>query len=222
MTNPDYRHYLLIIDRSGSMGSIKDEAQNGIRFFVRKQAALPGRATLTLCQFDDVPETVYDFTALEAAASYELAPRSMTALLDACGQAITETGKQLAALAEEDRPGKVIVLIATDGMENASHEYTRERVRDLITQQRDRYGWQFSYIGANVDASAEAEELGIAGDASLDYAATSRGTDQAYAVASASAGRYVKGQSAGISYTDEEREAASDASGAARSGQGNC
>jgi len=152
-----------------------------------------------------VPETVHDFAPLEAALSYELVPRAMTALLDACGQAITRTGEQLAALPEGDRPGKVIMLITTDGQENASQEYTRSQVRDLITRQQQEYGWQVAYVGANVDAFAEAASLGIPGERSLHYTATPRATHDSYRAASAASARYARGQSAGISYTDDER-----------------
>ena len=208
MTDADYRHYLLIVDRSGSMQSIRDEAQAGIRLFAREQAALPGRATMTLCQFDGDYEVVYDFAALDAVASYELVPRGLTALLAACGRAITATGERLAALPERERPGKVIVLITTDGQENAPREYTRQQVKDLITRQQEVYGWQFSYVGANVDAFAEAGAIGIAAGSTLNYAATPRGTKMSYAAASASSARFASGQSVSVSYTDQEREGA--------------
>lgn len=205
MTDPGYRHYLLIIDRSGSMEAVREEAQDGIRHFAREQAALPGRATLTLCQFDNEAELVCDFAPLGAALSYELVPRNMTALLDACGTAISRTGERLAAMSEEGRPGKVIVLIVTDGKENASREYTRAQVRGLVARQQQEYGWQFSYVGANVDAFEEAGALGVQGKATLDFLSTGTGTRKAYSAASAAAARYASGQSASISYTDQER-----------------
>ncbi len=208
MIDIGYRHYLLVVDRSGSMGSMAKEAQHGIRHFVEEQAALPGRATLTLCQFDNVYEVVYDFVLLDTAASYELVPRNATALLDACGAAVMHTSERLAALPEQARPGKVIVLIATDGRENASHEYTLAQIRELFTRQQQDYGWQFSYVGANVDAFAEAGAMGLPANSTLDYAATGQGMRSSYAAASAASARYVKGQSADLSYTDEERKKA--------------
>lgn len=210
MTDQGYRHYVLIVDRSGSMSSIQDEAQNGVRHFVREQDALPGRATLSLYQFDNVHDTVHDFVPLSAAVSYELMPRNMTALLDAVGFAFTETGEKLAALPEDVRPGKVIVLITTDGLENASHEYTLTQVRELVTRQQDQYGWQVSYVGANVDAFTEAGGMGIHGGSTLSYAATRSGTQSAYGAASASAGRFVSGQAMTVDYLEEERKAAAD------------
>lgn len=209
MTDQDYRHYVLIVDRSGSMETIKDDAQGGINQFVKDQAALPGKATLSLYQFDTEHEKVHDFTTLsEAGANYTLKPRGGTALLDACGFAITQEGEKLAKMLESQRPGKVIVLITTDGEENSSHEYTKDRVKKLITGQQDDYGWQFSYVGANQDAFAEAGGLGIAPGAALNYAASGIGTNNAYAAASAASSRYVGGQSAFLAYTDDEREEA--------------
>jgi hypothetical protein len=208
VTDSTYRHYLLIVDRSGSMSAIRDEAQAGIRLFAAEQAALPGRATLTLVQFDSVYEVVYDFAPLEAALGYELRPRTMTALLDACGMAITRTGEKLTAMAEQDRPGKVIVLITTDGLENASREYKREQVRELVTRQQEKYQWQFSYVGANVDAFAEAGAMGIPAVNTMNYTASRVGTQSTYAAASAASARFATGQSCDTRFTDEERKKA--------------
>lgn len=207
MTNPDYRHYVLIIDRSGSMAKIREDAQGGIRQFVKDQGELPGQATLSLYQFDTEHDTVYDFADLKSAERYTLVPRGGTALLDAVGFAVTQVGEKLAAMPEDDRPGKVIVLIVTDGDENRSCEYARDQVKALLVQQQDAYGWQVTYIGANVDAFAEAGSLGIAPQSALSYAATSKGTSSSYAAASAAVTRSVLDSSvAGISYTSQERE----------------
>jgi uncharacterized protein YegL len=205
MTNPDYAHYVLIIDRSGSMSKIQADAQGGIRQFINDQAALPGKATLSLCQFDNEHEMVYDFATLAEAAAYVLVPRGMTRLLDACGFAVTQAGERLAALAEKDRPGRVVVLIATDGEENDSREYSLQQVRKLFTVQQETYGWQFTYIGANVDAFTDARMLGIPSAATMDYAATGEGTRAAYAAASASVREYASGRAAAIAYTDDDR-----------------
>jgi uncharacterized protein YegL len=210
MTDPGYRHYVLIIDRSGSMNAIREEAEHGIRHFVSEQQAVPGRATLSLYQFDTVHDTVHDFTPLDQVPTYTLVPRNMTALLDACGFAITGTGEKLAAMSEHERPGKVIVLITTDGRENASREYTRDQVREMITRQHEVFGWEFSYVGANQDAFAEAGAIGIPAAAVMDYAASPAGTRSAYAGASSAAVRFSQGASASMSYTDDEREAAKD------------
>ncbi len=207
MTDQNYRHYVLIVDRSGSMVPIAEETQNGIRVFVGEQREIPGKATLSLYQFDHAHDTVHDFVPLRDVTPYTLVPRGNTALLDACGFAITKVGEKLWAMAEDDRPGKVIVVIATDGQENFSREYTLAQVRDLITRQREMYGWEFSYIGANQDSFAEAGKMGIAKMSTMDYAATTHGTQSAWLGASASAGRYAGGQTVHLHYTDEERAA---------------
>jgi uncharacterized protein YegL len=210
MTNPDYAHYILVIDRSGSMWKIREDAEGGIRQFIEDQAALPGKATLSLYQFDTDHDKVHDFADIKTVPRYSLQPRGGTALLDAVGFAVTQEGEKLAAMPEDQRPGKVVLLIATDGDENESGEYTKPQIRELLTRQQETYGWAVSYIGANVDAFANARELGISGKATLDYAATSSGTRKAYTAASASVRSYVGGQSAGIVYSDEDREAAAD------------
>lgn len=210
MTNPDYRHYILIIDRSGSMRAIMEEAQEGIHQFLKDQAGLPGTATLSLYQFDNVFEQVHDFVPVDQGTSYELAPRGFTALLDAIGYAVTGEGQQLAAMQEHDRPGKVMLIIVTDGQENASQSWTLDRVRDLLTQQRDVYKWAVTYLAANVDAFAEAQKMGIMTTNTVGYRASSAGTQNAYAAASASATRFSTGQSSTMDYTDAERTAAAD------------
>src|SRR5712671_3389984 len=123
MTDPAYTHYVLIIDRSGSMARIRDDTQGGVRHFIAEQATVPGKATLSLYQFDTEHDRVHDFADLAGLPPYTLTPRGGTALNDACARAISETGARLAALSEDTRPGKVVVVIATDGQENSSSEF---------------------------------------------------------------------------------------------------
>lgn len=210
MTNPDYRHYILIADRSGSMKVMAAEANNGIEHFLSEQMKIGGKATVSLYQFDTEHDTVFDFTplALAAAAGYVLLPRGGTALNDALGFAITREGETLARMTEDGRPGKVLMLIVTDGQENSSHEYTKVQVKDLITAQHEKWQWEISYIGANVDAFAEAQGMGIAAASSMGYAATTGGQKAAWRGASAASVRYSSGQSANLSYTEDERDAA--------------
>lgn len=208
MTDPGYRHYVLVVDRSGSMRSVQEEAQNGVREFVKEQAAIPGRATLSLYQFDTTHDTVYDFAPVGAAMDYVLAPRGMTALLDAVGFAITKVGERLAVMAEHERPGKVVVVIATDGLENSSTEHTKATVKAMTTEQQEKYGWKFIYIGANQDAFSEARAMGLPAGSSMGYAGTRGGTRSAYASASASTSRYMSGQAASVDFLETERKAA--------------
>lgn len=210
MTNPDYRHYLLIIDRSGSMSGLKDEATEGVRQFIKEQAGLPGKATLSLYQFDQTFDQIHDFIPLDQATSYELIPRGLTALLDAIGYAVTDVGRELADMPEYMRPGKVMVVIVTDGEENSSQNWTLDRVRNLLTQQQDVYKWAITYLGANVDAFREAEKMGLSTNSAMGYRASSAGTQSAYGAASAAATRFSTGKTDFMEYTDTERTAAAD------------
>lgn len=216
MTDSDYRHYILVIDRSGSMKDIKADTEGGIRQFIQDQAALPGKGTISLYEFDTEHDRVFAFANIKTAPEYTLRPRGGTALLDAIGFAVTREGEKLAAMPEDQRPGTVILLIATDGDENSSHEYTKPQVKDLLTEQQEKYDWAVSYIGANVDAFSVAQGIGLAANSAMDYAPTARGTYGAFAAASSASLRMAKGRLAGQSvsfgYTDEERAAAADES----------
>lgn len=204
MTDSTYTHYVILVDRTGSMWNIKYDTEGGIRQYVAEQKKLPGKATLSLYQFDawhpEQPGTgwggeaqftahvdkIADFASLGQVPEYTLVPRGNTPLLHAVGTAVTETGERLAALPEDQRPGVVIFVIATDGEENWSHrlsppsQWTKESVKGLITQQQEQYGWKFTYIGANVDAFREAGDMGIAAAAALGFRASHSGTQSAW------------------------------------------
>jgi hypothetical protein len=170
MTDPTYCAIAVVMDRSGSMSSIQSEAEGALRTFVTEQQRLPGRATLTLARFDDHYDITHDMEWLSEVdpASIKLEPRGMTALLDAIGRTITHLGERLAALPEEKRPGKVLFCIVTDGHENASREWTREKVFEAIKRQTDDYQWEFIFLAATQDAIDVAHSYGIA-DHNADY-----------------------------------------------------
>jgi uncharacterized protein YegL len=199
LTNQNYTHYLLVIDRSGSMYDIATDAEGGIRQFAKEQARLHGKATLSLYDFGSSVDKQFDFVPVSHADAYMMIPRGMTRLYDAIGLALTETGQRLADLEEDERPGKVIVLIVTDGCENDSKEYDLHQVRDMITHQHDVYGWEFSYIGANVDTFAESTSMGIGSHFSYD--SNSESTRAAYASVSVASASYRMGDSDSITYS---------------------
>jgi hypothetical protein len=152
----------IVLDRSGSMASVRSDVEGGFTRFLEDQRALPGECTLSLTQFDsEAIEDVYTARPIREAPVMELHPRGMTPLLDAVGRTLTRTRERLAALPERDRPERVLFLIITDGQENASREFSKAQVRELIERQRQVYQWDFIYLGANVDAFAEAGGLGI-------------------------------------------------------------
>lgn len=186
--NQDHTEIVIVLDRSGSMSSIKEDMEGGLNQFFEDQKKEPGRANVTLTQFDTEYEIVYSGKDLKDVPAAELTPRNATALLDAIGRTIHEVGKRLADTDEADRPGKVIFLIITDGLENASREFTRTQVKTLIKEQIAKYSWAFVYLGANQDSFAEARSLGI--DIAVDYTADSVGTRAATEGMSKGVSRY--------------------------------
>jgi len=207
MTDQDYRHYIVIADRSGSIGDVpgfRTEMENGINTFIADRKDDPGRATVTLHEFDTRQDTLFSFIPAAEAQRYKLVPRGATALHDAIGIVFASEGIKLAAMPEDDRPGKVVVLIATDGKENSSHEYLN-KIAPIITEQREKYGWEILYIGANQDAVQVAETMGIPVASAATYDAAPTAARVAFRSSSNLAGRGARGQS--YSYTDAERAA---------------
>lgn len=170
MTDPNYTHLAFLLDRSGSMETIRSDIEGGFDAFIADQAGQPGRCTVTLAQFDDRYEVVYESRPVDLVPKLDLQPRGMTALLDSIGRLVTDVGAGLAAMPEEKRPGTVIVGIMTDGLENASREWTHPAINALIERQERDYSWTFSYMGANQDAIEVWAGLGIDADRSMTYA----------------------------------------------------
>ena len=143
MTRPDLTDITFVLDRSGSMQPIKEATIEAFNGFVNSQRTGAGTAQMTLVQFDDQYELLYQALAIQQAPeltrqTYE--PRASTALLDAMGRTMIATGERLRKLPEADRPGTVVFVTLTDGYENASREYTLQRINELIRVQRDQYG----------------------------------------------------------------------------------
>lgn len=169
MTDSDLTHLYFLLDRSGSMQSIKTDTEGGFAAFIEEQRAAPGECRVTLAQFDDHYDVVYTDRPVADVPPLDLRPRGRTALLDAIGRLVTDAGASLAALPEERRPGTVIVAIMTDGLENASREWTHPAVKALVEQQTTQWGWQFLYLGADQDAIEVGTSLGVARDNSVTY-----------------------------------------------------
>ncbi|WP_157576421.1 VWA domain-containing protein [Mycobacterium sp. GA-2829] len=169
MTDPDKTLLAALLDRSGSMATSKQATEDGWRELISEQRLLPGRCDVTLAQFDSVYERVYSSTPIDRVPDFVVEPRGMTALLDAVGTFITEIGAELSALPEEQRPGRVICLIMTDGMENASQQWSWDAVHRLTKQQQDQWNWTFIFLGANIDAVEVGSRMGIAGTTSITY-----------------------------------------------------
>jgi hypothetical protein len=175
MTNPNYTALLFIIDRSGSMSTIKDDMEGGINGVLEEQKKIPGEVTVDIAYFDD--QITYDdrFLSLES-ASISIKPRGMTALHDAIVSSTRKFGDALSQLPEDERPGNVVVVIVTDGFENVSREFGIHDVKDTITLQQDTYNWKFVFLGANQDALQTGASFGLRKGSSYTYAATRGGT----------------------------------------------
>lgn len=191
-------HLALLVDRSGSMEAIRTDAEGGLKNLIAEQRALPGDLSIDLFQFDTHYEKVADIDA------WTLQPRGMTALLDAMGRSITEVGEALAARDEDERPSKVVFVIVTDGLENSSREWTRDKVFELVKRQTDEWGWQFVFMAANQDAVAEGHSMGVSNN--MNYRATGAGAQSAYATASASLGNYRTGVTESVEVPEDAPE----------------
>ena len=168
-TNADLTLIAVLVDRSGSMAQWREDMEGGLNAFVESQASEPGDAEITLAQFDTKYELVWPLCAIKDAPKYTLTPRGCTALLDAMGRFITEVGEELATRDEADRPGKVIVCIVTDGLENSSVDWTRDMVKALVEQQSSQWHWEFVFLGADMDAVQEGASVGVPQKSSLTF-----------------------------------------------------
>lgn len=169
MTRADLTHLYFLLDRSGSMQSIKSDIEGGFAAFIDEQRRAPGECRVTLAQFDDQYDVVYSSVPVDQVPALDLRPRNMTALLDAMGRLITSAGDELAALPDDARPGTVVVAIMTDGLENASKEWSRPAIKALVEQQTTAYNWQFLYMGADQDAVEVGQGIGVGADTSVTY-----------------------------------------------------
>lgn len=211
MTNTDLHLIAALLDRSGSMQAIAADMRGGFDAHIAKEAAQPGDIRVTLAQFDDRYDVVYENRPVGDVPSLTVEPRGMTALFDAIGRFITEVGAGLAALPEDERPGEVTVLVMTDGLENASRQWTIDDVRALIAQQERDYSWDFVFLGANMDAVEVGVTLGFAPSKSLTYDADADGVAGAWdAVSNYSARKRSRGAAplASIGFEPAERSRA--------------
>lgn len=169
MPNQNLTLIAFLLDRSGSMQSIKSDVVGGFDAFLTEQRAGDGECRVTLAQFDTHYEVVHRLLPVNDVPPLVLEPRSSTALLDSMGKLITDTAAEIAALAEEDKPGSVIVAIMTDGKENASHEWSRPAIKSLVEQQTNQFGWEFLYMGADQDAVEVGRDLGVKAEQAVTY-----------------------------------------------------
>ncbi len=194
----------VILDRSGSMESMVEHVVSGFNEFVKLQRD----ANISLAQFDHEYTLVYDQIPVSRVPSMTRStfqPRGMTALNDALGHTIDNVGKRLSELSEANRPEKVVILVITDGYENYSSDYSRERVAEMIKHQRNKYNWEFVFIGANQDAILTGNGYNIPAQSSLTYNQTARGTVNAFHAAGQSVAAYTSNVTSGVIFDNEAR-----------------
>ena len=212
MTKQNKTLIAVVLDRSGSMSSILMDTIGGFNTFLNEQKALGGECLFSLYQFDNHYATVVenvDITTVDELTTQTFVPRGGTALFDAIGRTINSVGAQLAALAEDERPDRVMVMIMTDGDENQSREFSRDSIREMIIRQTEKYNWQFLFVGANQDAVLTAQGLGISKDTSLTYGTSKADIGSTYDLLSQKVSMYrscsVAPTAAEMSFTAAER-----------------
>jgi|SRR4029077_2225324 len=203
-------HIALVLDRSGSMSSIRNATIGGLNDFVGGQKSVPGDCTFTLVQFDSLGiDTVLRAVRIQDAPAFtpeNFVPRDYTPLWDAIGKTIAETGDYLKSLPERDRPDKVVFVVMTDGYENASKIYTHAQVKDMVRHQTDAYKWQFVFLGANMDSYSVAANTGFYASNVMNFATNDTGVHHAFASTIRSTTMYRTGQTVNMAYSDEDRE----------------
>ena len=176
--NKNLTEIIFILDRSGSMHGLEGDTIGGYNSFLEQQKKLPGQVLLSTVLFDtqiDVLHDRVDLAKVPELTEKDYATGGCTALMDAVGGAIHHIGNVHKYAREEDRPAKTMVVITTDGMENASRRYSLAKVREMIEKEKAKYGWEFIFLGANMDAVHEAGKFGIDADAAMNFRADGMG-----------------------------------------------
>lgn len=178
---------VFILDRSGSMSGLEKDTIGGFNSMLRKQQQSEGQVLVSTVLFDNESTVLYDrvpLTEIREMTEKDYFVGGCTALLDAVGGAIHHIGNVHKYARKEDVPEHTLFVITTDGMENASHRYTADKVRSMITRQKEKYGWEFLYLGANMDAVEAAGNIGIGADRAVRYNCDEVGTNLNYQVLS--------------------------------------
>ena len=206
----DYTHITVILDRTGSMESIRDDTIGGFNAFLHEQKAEPGFATLTLVQFDtqDPYEVVHNFRTLETVPGLTretYVPRAATPLLDAMGRGINDLESSLARMEEPEKPARVVMVIITDGQENSSREFRKGQIEKMIEEKQEKLGWQFVFLSADLAAISDALASGVRAASTMAFDKGAHGTAAAWASASARIADYRAARTKDVSFTPEDR-----------------
>jgi uncharacterized protein YegL len=182
---------IAVLDKSGSMHHLTNDTIGGFNSFIEEQSKQPGDLVITTVLFNSDYQVLHDQKNLRDLSNLtdkDYKAEGNTALLDAMGKAMIDVGRKLADMNEEDRPSKVIMFVITDGMENASREYTGKQIKEMVEEQQNKYSWEFMFIGANIDAFAVGNDLGIM--RSLNYKSNEKGTANLYCMLNSTVSSY--------------------------------
>jgi hypothetical protein len=209
--NPDYTHLAVILDRTGSMESIRDDTIGGFNAFLNEQKQQPGKATLTLVQFDsqDPYEVIHQVKTIQEVPELTketYVPRATTPLLDAIGRGINDLEKCIADMKEDARPSKVVFVVITDGQENASREFRRDQILKMINEKEKQHGWQFVFLSADLDAINDAMDHGFQAKAAMAFDQTGAGVKNAWASVSQNIANYRSSKAKDVSFSEEDRK----------------
>ncbi len=194
--NNNLTEIVFILDRSGSMAGLESDTIGGFNAMVDKQKKEQGDALLSAVLFDNESVVLYDrvdIRKVEPMTDRQYQVRGCTALLDAIGGAVHHIANVHKYAREEDRPGKTVFVITTDGMENASRRYTYAQVQKMVKHEQEKHGWEFLFLGANMDAISAARSFGIREDRAVRYECDGAGTALNFAVVSETIGSFRKG-----------------------------
>ena len=178
---------VFILDRSGSMAGLESDTIGGFNAMIEKQKKIDGKCFVSTVLFDNVIEVLHDrvdLAAIQPMTDKDYTVGGCTALIDAIGGAIHHIGNIHKYARPEDVPEHTVFVITTDGMENASHRYTADKVKNMVQRQTEKYGWEFLFLGANIDAVETASNIGIAKDRAVNYHSDKEGTALNYSVMS--------------------------------------
>lgn len=204
--NENLTELVFLLDRSGSMSGLETDTIGGFNSMLEKQKKESGDAFVTTALFDDNYELLHDRNDIKRVSvitEKEYYVRGSTALLDAIGITINNIGKALSDTNEEERPGKVLVVIITDGMENSSREFSYEKIKEMVEHQKSKYAWDFIFLGANIDAIMTAGSFGISADRAANFVSDSAGTQLNYRAVNEAVSSMRKGKKVDSSWKKE-------------------
>lgn len=205
----NYTHIAVLLDSSGSMGSCYTDTVNGFNRFLADQKGAPGEATLTLRTFADLSHVVHNRVNINHVADLSRCNYSVggsTALVDSLVDLIDQTGNELAAMPENQRPSKVVVLVITDGQENCSRRFNNHQLKDRIEHQKSRYQWEFVFMGADQNAIQEAQRYGYAAASAMTFSKSPDGISAGYMAVSTNLRSMRAGSKADMTFTTDQRD----------------